>query len=299
MYEYNPVTGEYDKTTTIGNYVRSSSKNTSDLIETTTDANGNYISSSSIQQSVGNISLKVNTYYNLFYNAFFSELIADKMGSSPYYVTIGLVTKTQSTYTDISYGKNAIRMGGSYLSTSDMVLSSMMGSDVKGYGIYLAPGTYTFQCYAKVSDDHHGGMVGVQLVKGDSANFDNGSIFSQIAFIAVNSNTYQKYTNTFTLTEACYVAFRMFIAGVTSSSTTSFNLFIDAVMLEAGDTAPTTLVSSYNGSHAGDKAEAISSGLVSTGIDIENKKITMTADQFECQNNSGVKTALADRKSVV
>ena len=34
--------------------------------------------------------------------------------------------------------------------------------------------------------------------------------------------------------------------------------------------------------------------MLATGIDIENKKITFTANKFECQNNSGVKTAWLD-----
>lgn len=55
-YEYNPATGQYDKTTTMGDFIRSSSKNTSVLTEKT---NGAITSMSEMLQRVDGISFKV------------------------------------------------------------------------------------------------------------------------------------------------------------------------------------------------------------------------------------------------
>jgi hypothetical protein len=74
---------------------------------------------------------------------------------------------------------------------------------------------------------------------------------------------------------------------------TSFNLYIDAVMLEIGSTA-SSMISSYGGYQSGADVGKVRNSLLATGIDIEKGKITMTADKFECQNNSGVKTAWLD-----
>ena len=49
-----------------------------------------------------------------------------------------------------------------------------------------------------------------------------------------------------------------------------------------------------SGSVATPMTSSEKSALLATGIDIENKKITVTADKFEVQNNSGEKTAWVD-----
>lgn len=56
FYEYNPETGQFDKTTTIGNYIRSSSQNTATLTEET---NGLQTGMSEIRQTMSEISLGV------------------------------------------------------------------------------------------------------------------------------------------------------------------------------------------------------------------------------------------------
>ena len=286
-YEYNPATGNYDKATTMGEFIRSSSKNTSTLDEQvnnpTTGLEHKY---SVISQNVNNISLKVGQYYNLFYNAFFGELLADR---SPYnyYTSISLVNEG-------TYGGKAIRMGGNYF--SDSIESSIMGSDTKGYGVYLDKGTYTFQMYARVSDDYSSSssaFAGVQLLWDDNADFSTWSSSKILYGIKVTGTSYSRYTYTFTLASARYVGFRMILGSFSIGGDSAFYLYIDAVMLEIGSTA-SSMISSYGGNQSGAEVGKVQRNLLATGIDIEKGKITMTADKFECQNNSGVKTAWLD-----
>lgn len=283
-YEYNPTTGQYDKTTTMGEFIRSSSKNTSTLDEQVNDpTTGLEHKYSKISQNVNKISLKVGQYYNLFYNAFFGELLAERSPYSP--------TTSISLVSEGAYGAKVIRMGGGNF--NETITSSIMGSDTKGYGVYLDKGTYTFQMYAKVSNTYSpGAFAGIELLWDDNADFSTWSSSKIINRIQVTGTSYARYTYTFTLSSARYVGFRMIIDGI-SIGGTSFNLYIDAVMLEIGSTA-SSMVSSYGGNQSGAEVGKVQRKLLATGIDIEKGKITMTADKFECQNNSGVKTAWLD-----
>lgn len=283
-YEYNPATGNYDKTTTMGEFIRSSSKNTSTLDEQvnnpTTGLEHKY---SVISQNINNISLKVGQYYNLLYNAFFGELLAEMY---PYSKTTSISLVSEGTY-----GGKVIRMGGGNF--NETITSSIMGSDTKGYGVYLDKGTYTFQMYAKVQTSYTStGFAGVELLWDDNADFSTWSSSKIINRIQVTGTSYTRYTYTFTLSSARYVGFRMIIDGI-SIGGTSFDLYIDAVMLEIGSTA-SSMVSSYGGNQSGAEVGKVQRKLLATGIDIEKGKITNTADQWECQNNSGVKTAWLD-----
>lgn len=267
-----------------GTYIRSAEENINRLDEQvnnpTTGLEHKY---SIISQNVNNISLKVGQYYNLFYNAFFGELLAER---SPYnyYTRISLVNEG-------TYGSKVIRMGGAYF--SETITSSPMGSDTKGYGVYLDKGTYTFQMYAKVSNTYSSSaFAGVELLWDDNADFSTWNSSKIIYRMPVTGTSYSRYTYTFTLSSARYVGFRLTIDGISTGST-EFFLYIDAVMLEIGSTA-SSMISSYGGNQSGAEVGKVQRNLLATGIDIEKGKITMTADKFECQNNSGVKTAWLD-----
>ena len=182
-------------------------------------------------------------------------------------------------------------MGGGNF--NETITSSIMGSDTKGYGVYLDKGTYTFQMYAKVQTSYPStGFAGVELLWDDNADFSTWSSSKIIHRIQVTETSYSRYTYTFTLASARYVGFRMILDGI-SIGGTSFNLYIDAVMLEIGSTA-SSMVSSYGGNQSGAEVGKVQRKLLATGIDIEKGKITNTADKWECQNNSGVKTAWLD-----
>lgn len=269
-----------------GAYIRSAEKNIQRLDEQVNDpTTGLEHKYSEISQNVNNISLKVGQYYNLFYNAFFGELLAER---SPYSPTTSISLASEGTY-----GGKVIRMGGGNF--HETITSSIMGSDTKGYGVYLDKGTYTFQMYARVSNDYSSyssAFAGVQLLWDDNADFSTWSSSKIINRIQVTGTSYARYTYTFTLSSARYVGFRMIIDGI-SIGGTSFDLYIDAVMLEIGSTA-SSMVSSYGGNQSGAEVGKVQRKLLATGIDIEKGKITMTADKFECQNNSGVKTAWLD-----
>lgn len=267
-----------------GTYIRSAEENIQRLDEQVNDpTTGLEHKYSEISQNVNKISLKVGQYYNLLYNAFFGELLAERY---PYSTTTSITLVSEGTY-----GGKVIRMGGGNF--NETITSSIMGSDTKGYGVYLDKGTYTFQMYAKVQTSYPStGFAGVELLWDDNADFSTWSSSKIINRIQVTGTSYARYTYTFTLSSARYVGFRMIIDGI-SIGGTSFNLYIDAVMLEIGSTA-SSMVSSYGGNQSGAEVGKVQRKLLATGIDIEKGKITNTADQWECQNNSGVKTAWLD-----
>lgn len=269
-----------------GAYIRSAEENIQRLDEQVNDpTTGLERKYSEISQNVNKISLKVGQYYNLLYNAFFGELLAER---SPYSPTTSISLVSEGTY-----GGKVIRMGGGNFSQT--MTSSIMGSDTKGYGVYLDKGTYTFQMYARVSNDYSSyssAFAGVQLLWDDNADFSTWSSSKILYGIKVTGTSYSRYTYTFTLASARYVGFRMILDGI-SIGGTSFYLYIDAVMLEIGSTA-SSMVSSYGGNQSGAEVGKVQRKLLATGIDIEKGKITNTADQWECQNNSGVKTAWLD-----
>ena len=267
-----------------GTYIRSATDNIQRLDEQVNDpTTGLEHKYSVISQNVNNISLKVGQYYNLLYNAFFGELLAERY---PYSPTTSITLVSEGTY-----GGKVIRMGGGNF--NETITSSIMGSDTKGYGVYLDKGTYTFQMYAKVQTSYPStGFAGVELLWDDNADFSTWSSSKIINRIQVTGTSYARYTYTFTLSSARYVGFRMII-DVISIGGTGFNLYIDAVMLEIGSTA-SSMVSSYGGNQSGAEVGKVQRKLLATGIDIEKGKITNTADQWECQNNSGVKTAWLD-----
>lgn len=99
----------------------------------------------------------------------------------------------------------------------------------------------------------------------------------------VGAWTRLKYTYTYSSD-----TIRNFIVFNTSGSGTLVSFVIRNIKLEYGEFA-TGWCGSKEDEEQNRKAE-----LLDTGIDIENKKITVTADKFLVQNNSGVPTAVFD-----
>ena len=283
LFDICDETGAVVATTTLANFTKSSSENTAKLEETVDDPDNGLVKKySEINQTVNNISLKVGSYHNLWCNAFFNELLAERTPSVAN-TSVRIVKKTARYYTDISYGVTAIALGGGNFSSD--IQTTFMGGDVQGRGIFLLAGTYTFQSVAKVSNSYAEGSADIFIVWDDNEDFSTWTMSKILNSIHVTGTTYTTQSATFTLTKDCYVAFYMKISGMNVGGA-GFNMFVDAVMLEKGSTVHSIVSSS--------KQEDIASGMLATGIDIENKKITLTANKFECQNNSGVKTAWLD-----
>ena len=83
-----------------------------------------------------------------------------------------------------------------------------------------------------------------------------------------------------------------YVKGVLYFEKTQSSTFkmVDVEARNTGTTVSCTLFTSRKFS----VGVSLKDGLIGTGIDIVNGKITNTADQWECQNNSGVKTAWLD-----
>ena len=275
-YGYDPETGTVKTLETFGQYIRSSEQNISTISNT---VNGHSTAISQISQKANSISLKVGNLGNLLYNAFFNYLLTDAYyngGYSPYANAV-LYEDSLSRY-----GGKVLRITSAYIG-SYTITSDFMGSSVKGAGIYLSAGTYTFQCVARKYAGLDNAYVRVYYSQAQ------GAFSNQITSLTVtNTATYQTLQSTFTIEAAGYVAFRVEFSGVSSVAT--YGVYLDAVKLEMGDVA--SAMSDTNASAAG--LEDVRQGIYATGIDIENRKIVMTADKFICQNNSGVKTAWLD-----
>ena len=76
----------------------------------------------------------------------------------------------------------------------------------------------------------------------------------------------------------------------TAGQTTSHNLYFDSIMVFEGDLTGSLPSGFVEGKHDGELA---------TGIDVINKKITVTSDQFVIQNNDGEVTASVDADGVL
>lgn len=83
-----------------------------------------------------------------------------------------------------------------------------------------------------------------------------------------------------------YLVLRLGTAGQTTNRT----LYFDSIMVFEGDLTGDPPSSFVEGKHDGELA---------TGIDVLNKKITVTSDQFEIRNNAGEVTASVDEDGVL
>lgn len=243
FYEYNPATGQYDKTTTMGEFIRSSSKNTSVLTETDNDT---ISAMSEVLQKVDNISLTV--YEN-------------KDG-------IDLFTHTDDVVVGTSW--TTIPTTSNTTNCKTMCVSIPMEIEKKS-----ADSTINFRIYTK--NTSAGATIDTII---QSCTFNNGVLTStgnKSRFDAINSYVRDS---------------KEYVIGVLYFEKTQSSTFrmVDVGARNTGTTVSCTLFKSRKFS----VGVSLKDGLIGTGIDIVNGKITNTADQWECQNNSGVKTAWLD-----
>ena len=242
-YEYNPATGQYDKETTMGEFVRSSSKNTSVLTETKNDT---ISAMSEVLQKVDNISLTV--YEN-------------KDG-------IDLFTHTDDVVVGTSW--TTIPTTSNTTNCKTMCVSIPMEIEKKS-----ADSTINFRIYTK--NTSAGATIDTII---QSCTFNNGVLTS-----TGNKSRFNAITS--------YVRdSKEYVKGVLYFEKTQSSTFkmVDVGARNTGTTVSCTLFKSRKFS----VGVSLKDGLIGTGIDIVNGKITNTADQWECQNNSGVKTAWLD-----
>lgn len=242
-YEYNPATGQYDKETTMGEFVRSSSKNTSVLTETENDT---ISAMSEVLQKVDNISLTV--YENKEGIDLFTHTDDVVVGTS--WTTISTISNTTECKT--------------------MCVSIPMEIEKKS-----ADSTINFRIYTKNTS---GGATIDTIIQ--YCTFNNGVLTS-----TVNKSRFDAITS--------YVRdSKEYVKGVLYFEKTQSSTFkmVDVDARNTGTAVSCTLFKSRKFS----VGVSLKDGLIGTGIDIANGKITNTADQWECRNNSGVKTAWLD-----
>lgn len=117
------------------------------------------------------------------------------------------------------------------------------------------------------------------------------SISDNTVNLTMPKNSWTRFVHTFTApTDTEYVNF--YIRGTTSVDAGTL-VFYDGFMLLKGDyqdNMPSSFIPNDN---------VNGSALLATGIDIENRKITVTSDQFVIQNNDGEVTASVDDDGVL
>lgn len=175
------------------------------------------------------------------------------------------------------FGKQSLRIYQPSNSTArTIVTNDILLATAKRRWVLKPSTTYTFTFFGATGNGALPVNKSILLLY----NAATGGSATQVALPAFDKKyTYERHTVTFTTdTTHLYFDFRL---GMTTVANAANAIVIDAVKLEQGPEATAM-------------SEGIKAGLLATGIDIEDKKITMTADKFECQNNSGVKTAWLD-----
>ena len=209
---------------------------------------------------------------NLLPDAYFDSIkgIAITGGSG---ATITAVAFNSFTF----FGKQSLRIYQPSNSTARTVVTNdILLATAKRRWVLKPSTTYTFTFFGATGNGALPVHKSILLLY----NAATGGSATQVALPAFDKKyVYERHTVTFTTdTTHLYFDFRL---GMETVAAAANAIVIDAVKLEQG-------------SEATAMSEGIKAGLLATGIDTEEKKITMTADKFECQNNSGVKTAWLD-----
>lgn len=220
---------------------------------------------SQIQQTADNISLKVETIWpkNIFPDGDFR------------YGTLANITADNIGYVkNASANINGNTVKSLYLETKDGNSFAYLG---QGQIPVIAGKVYSIvlTCYSSGSFYESGGGTGAYFTK-DSSLTSAGFTPFYINFIGAWSVNFYKVTAP---AEANYLVLRL---GTINQS--DKKLYFTNIMVFEGDLTNNvppleTFISGEN------------DGLLATGIDIENKKITVTTDQFVVQNNKGDITA--------
>ncbi len=235
-HTYN-ADGTVSTSMTLGEFIRSSSQNTSSLTE---EVNGVVTNQSTISQQVNSISLAVY--------------------------------ESKSTYNILSPNTEAVSLNY----TSPTTIPSRSFSSTGG-------GRYFYLSSPITIADNYSGTITFRFVGMESRTTKAITVTFENGLLTATSGKYADYTNgTLRL---------LFDFGTTE--TTSFSVFAQVnnqsiVTLGANRTMEIR-------TSAEEELEDLKDDLVETGIDIENRKITFTADTIKINNNAGIETAGFDK----
>lgn len=178
----------------------------------------------------------------------------------------------------LQYGKNCIMIGiaggqsGTEYVTNDILMATV-GKRVK----LTKNKTYTFSYVGKTGQTGIDGGCGAKIKLYSAETGGTASTTYSLPSILEADKLTRKTISFSSGSTDVYLDFVLGVKGVGSS----VNYYFDAVKLEEGSSA-----SAMSDSEQAD--------LLATGIDIEQGKIVNTANQWECRNNKGEKTAWLD-----
>ena len=220
---------------------------------------------STIEQTAEDISLKVASIdpVNLFRDGAF-----ERGENSFYYVQDDAKNYINVQATEGKFGSKCLRIdgkGGTLSADFNQLISVVPGK------------TYTAYMFAKVKAS---GTAAFRFKFLSAAK-----VYLEIAVVQLSNCTeWTLFKNTFTTPSgAVYAQPRIQFTG--SGLASGDYVLLDGMMLFAGDD-PYPDIDYYV-----DNNSLSAESLLDTGIDIENKKVTVTADRFEVRNNSGEVTA--------
>ena len=161
--------------------------------------------------------------------------------------------------------------------------------------------SYTISFYAKATDKEKVYFVLETIYEGSAtdysrpAGYAGPTGFSEV-FSVSNNDTWQLITKTISVpSDAPYEYLEICLFVRAKADTTGLQEgWLCRPMMEEGDT--------YNGwTMSADDLDSYSveNKLQATGIDIENKKVTITADTFKVKNNDGDETMLLDQSGTL
>ena len=161
--------------------------------------------------------------------------------------------------------------------------------------------SYTISFYAKATDLEKVCFVLETIYEGSAtdysrpAGYAGPTGFSEV-FSVSNNDTWQLITKTISVpSDAAYEYLEVCLFVRAKADTTGLQEgWLCRPMMEEGDT--------YNGwTMSADDLDSYSveNKLQATGIDIENKKVTITADTFKVKNNDGDETMLLDQSGTL
>lgn len=280
----------------IGQFVQSSSQNTSKLETTVGDENGGLVKQTSeISQKVNKISLKVSEerIANLLPDPIFKNSAFTNIVSRPNITTqIEAVAETNDIVSPWEAdGGRMFKV--SILTNSDSEAKYMFCNNRQPAvpRVKLQAGKkYTFTVYAYISDktklESESNIAEYSLYNSETGNDRTGHI--KHVYLSnktdVKAGSFEQYKVTLQ-PDGDYVWFDWITNMLVKANSYGFYVAYAGAKLEIGEAATGM---SY------DYTKDVESGLVSTGIDIENRKIELTTDNLVCKNNNNEKTMWLD-----
>lgn len=214
---------------------------------------------------------------NLLYNAYFCELLCEMASTSgsPSRSDV-LLLETSSA----KYGKHWLRFLLQSGSSTATWYSSFMGGTEIGKGVKVEVGSsgtrnYVFSAYARKTGTFS--TLNLQVCVSASEDMSSPTTIANATFRPIDDSTLTRVVASVPVPyNKPFVAFRLYARATSGSSLLYFD--VDAVKLEYGSTASAMTDTT------------VEQALLPTGIDIRNKKITVTSDQFVIRNNEGENT---------